>query len=158
MTATGPRSATTLSRPRGLCPQLLGRCLTSSILYADQRSNAVFLCRNSSGTVTGAEIVGIAPLPRDGTFKGMAPGSRKSKGGFWLPTDTSEPLAVLLTESAIDSLSAYQLLAPTLPPQHPHHLHRPVSVPLFLAGCKPCHRSSSSAAMTPTAPEMRPHS
>ena len=65
--------------------------------------------------MTGAEIVGITPLPHGGTFKGMAPGSRKSKGGFWLPTDTSEPLAVLLTESAIDSLSAYQLLAPTLP-------------------------------------------
>ncbi len=111
-----PRVCDYLVQARGLCPQLLGRCLTSSILYADQRSNAVFLCRNSSGTVTGAEIVGSAPLPRGGTFKGMAPGSRKSKGGFWLPTDTSEPRAVLLTESAIDSLSAYQLLAPTLPP------------------------------------------
>ena len=32
-----------LVQARGLCPQLLGRCLTSSILYADQRSNAVFL-------------------------------------------------------------------------------------------------------------------
>ena len=87
----------------------------------------------------------------------MAPGSRKSKGGFWLPTDTSEPLAVLLTESAIDSLSAYQLLAPTLPPNTLITSTAGVC-PLFLAGCKPCHRSSSSAAMTPTAPEMRPHS
>ena len=46
----------------------------------------------------------------------MAPGSCKTRGGFWLPANTADLDAVLLTESAVDSLSLIQLLAPTLSP------------------------------------------
>ena len=46
----------------------------------------------------------------------MAPGSRKARGGFWLPAPLADLDAVLLVESAVDALSAAQLLAPSLPP------------------------------------------
>ena len=46
----------------------------------------------------------------------MAPGSRKARGGFWLPTHTDDLDAILLVESALDALAALRLLAPTLPP------------------------------------------
>ena len=56
------------------------------------------------------------PAPDGRTFKGMAPGSRKARGGFWLPAPTAELDALLLVESALDALSAVRLLAPSLPP------------------------------------------
>ena len=61
---------------------------------------------------------GLQLPPRDGrTFKGMAPGSRKAHGGFWLPAAAADhPDALLLVESAVDALSAIRLLAPDLPP------------------------------------------
>ena len=48
-------------------------------------------------------------------LKGLAPGSRRDRGGFWLTTRSVPPAAVLLTESAVDALSAVLLPAPGLP-------------------------------------------
>ncbi len=101
--------------PLGLDPALLDLCRRDGILYADHRRNAVFLCRDPQSQPTGAEIVGTRPAPDGRTFKGMAPGSRKAQGGFWLPA-AAAPDALLLTESAVDALSALLLLAPALPP------------------------------------------
>ena len=101
---------------RGLDPALLQRCRRSGLLYADSRRNAVFVCRNARLQATGAELVGSRPDPRGRTFKGMAPGSRKARGGFFLPP-SQPPRALLLVESAIDALSAHSLLAPHLPPR-----------------------------------------
>ena len=42
----------------------------------------------------------------------MAPGSRKARGGFWLPCDRNPPAAIILTESAVDAISARSLRIP----------------------------------------------
>ncbi len=39
----------------------------------------------------------------------MAPGSRKARGGFWLHCDRNQPALVILTESAVDAISARSL-------------------------------------------------
>ena len=39
----------------------------------------------------------------------MAPGSRKVHGGFWLRCDRHRPALVILTESAVDAISARRL-------------------------------------------------
>ena len=101
---------------RSLDPDLLERCRRDGLLYADARRNAVFLCRDPLHNPVGAELVGTRPAPDGRTFKGMAPGSRKARGGFWLPANTADLDALLLVESAVDALSALLLLAPTLPP------------------------------------------
>ena len=108
-----------LADARGLCPQLLDRCCLTGLLYADSRRNAVFLCRDSVAAPTGAELVGTLPPPSGSRrFRGMAPGSRKILGGFWLPPADARwpPASVLLVESAIDALSARLLPSLTLPP------------------------------------------
>lgn len=52
----------------------------------------------------GAELHGTRPGRR---FRGMAPGSRQAKGGFWIERQGAGP--VLLVESAIDALSVLPL-------------------------------------------------
>ena len=104
-----------LVRNRRLDPALLERCRQAGTLYADRCRNAVFTCRDRSGAAAGAELVGTCPLPGSSPFKGLAPGSRRDRGGFWLTTGSAPPAAVLLTESAIDALSAVLLPAPGLP-------------------------------------------
>ena len=71
----------------------------------------------AAGTVTGAEIAGTRPCRGGPPCKGMAPGSRKARGGFHLRTGRRRPALALLVESAIDALSARSLLAPALAPQ-----------------------------------------
>ena len=115
VTAHWPPVRDFLARLRGLEPALLEQLLRADTLYADRRRNAVFTCRNRSGTTVGAELVGTRPLPDGSTFKGLAPGSRRDRGGFWLTTGSVPPAAVLLTESAVDALSAVLLPAPGLP-------------------------------------------
>lgn len=111
-----PRVRDYLAAARGLDPRLLQLCHHAGLLYPDRRGNAVFLCRDPRRSATGAEIVGTRPDPRDRTFKAMAPGSRKARGGFWLLYGPAPPGTALLVESAVDALSALQLLAPELPP------------------------------------------
>ena len=105
-----------LTTARGLDPALLERCRQDGILYADSRRNAVFVCRDRHQHPVGAELVGTRPAPDGRSFKGMAPGSRKARGGFWLPANPDDLDVLLLVESAVDALSALRLLAPSLPP------------------------------------------
>ena len=98
-----------LARQRALRADVLEACHSRGLLYADDRLNAVFVCRNASGHTTGAEILGTAPLASTRRFKGMAPGSRKARGGFWLHCDRNQPALVILTESAVDAISARSL-------------------------------------------------
>ena len=93
-----------LERQRGIATELIRTCFRHNILAADRRTNAVFIARDAHGNHTGAEIVGTRP---GNPFKGMAPGSCKARGGFWIARGT--PQNALLVESAIDALSAYQL-------------------------------------------------
>ena len=88
-----------LATARGLDPGLLDRCRDDGILYADSRRNAVFLCRDHHQNPVSAELFGTRP------FKGVAPGSRKARGGFWLPAPTDDLDAVLLVERAVNALS-----------------------------------------------------
>ena len=104
-----PRVRDALVRQRALHADVLEACHRRGLLYADDRLNAVFICRNASGHTTGAEILGTAPQASGKRFKGMAPGSRKVRGGFWLRCDRNQPALVILTESAVDAISARSL-------------------------------------------------
>ena len=98
-----------LVRQRALRDEVLEACRQRGLLYADDRRNAVFICRNAEGRPTGAEILGTQERPDGKRFRGMATGSRKARGGFWLPCDRNRPVLVILTESAVDALSARSL-------------------------------------------------
>ena len=104
-----PRVREALVRQRALRTEVLEACQSRGLLYADDRLNAVFICRNASGRPTGAEILGTAPQPGGKRFRGMAAGSRKARGGFWLPCDRNRPALIILTESAVDAISARSL-------------------------------------------------
>lgn len=104
-----PRVRDALVRRRGLRPDTLEACLRRGLLYADGRLNAVFVCRNAGGDATGAEILGTAHRAGAKGFRGMAAGSRKARGGFWLPCDRNRPAPVILAESAVDAISARSL-------------------------------------------------
>ncbi|MBE7502177.1 MAG: toprim domain-containing protein [Verrucomicrobiales bacterium] len=92
-----------LLEQRRLPPALLDPLIATGHLYADARANAVFLLRGPEGQPVGAELRGTGPVP----WRGMAPGSRKDRGCFAVPTT---PRAVsILCESAIDALSCHVL-------------------------------------------------
>jgi len=93
-----------LTRCRYLSAVLLEPLLQSGRLYADQRGNAVFLMvRGTPNQPVGAELRGTGPR----VWRGMAPGSRKDLGYFWVGDQTAREL--VLCESAIDALSCFQL-------------------------------------------------
>ena len=92
-----------LVNQRGLDPGRVETCWRQETLFADHRQNAVFRCRNANQQTTGAELVGTR-----GPFRGMAPGSKKSAGGFHVRT-AADPKTVILVESAIDALSLASL-------------------------------------------------
>ena len=107
-----PQVRDALVRQRALRSNVLEACHRRGLIYADPRRNAVFLCRDANGNPTGAEILSTAATPNATRFKGMAPGSRKARGGFWVPCDRNEPHLLILTESAVDALSARSLQIP----------------------------------------------
>ncbi len=94
-----------LVRERGIGEMLLQVCHARGLVCADRRRNAVFVSRDVSGAATGAEVVGLGGA----AFKGMAPGSRKESGGFWMALDAAPPERAVLVESAIDALSVLTL-------------------------------------------------
>ena len=94
-----------LCRERELDPGLVDHARRIGILEADSRANAVFVCRGRDGRRTGAELVGTGG---GRSFRGMARGSRKSAGGFWIARQET-PKRALLAEGAIDALSAWSL-------------------------------------------------
>ena len=85
---------------RALPPKLIDAKHQVGDIYADERTNAVFLARDSQGKPVGAEIRGTEPSR---PFKGHALGSRRDRGGF----SVGNPAAniVVVVESAIDALS-----------------------------------------------------
>ena len=101
-----------LAQNRALQPELLEACRQHGLIHADHRRNAVFVCRNANGHNTGAEILGTLQRNGDKPFRAMAPGSRKAKGGFWIPCDNNTPNIVILAESAVDAISAKSLPVP----------------------------------------------
>jgi hypothetical protein len=70
----------------------------SGQLYADERHNAVFVLLGKEKKAVGAELVGTSCR-----WKGIAPGSRKNLGGFYMIR--GRPDHIVLCESAIDTVS-----------------------------------------------------
>ena len=136
---------------------MLEACQSRGLLYADDRLNAVFVCRNASGHTTGAEILGTAPQTGTRRFRGMAPGSRKACGGFWLPCGRNRPAVVILTESAVDAISARSLRIEGIREHGAvrrfdrRHRQRGTALDRGLE-----NRSASSVHTTPTAPVTLP--
>lgn len=110
--ANWPAVRNWLAGRRCLDPERIDRLARDGLIRADDRANAVFACRSADGTETGAELAGTGEAKR---FRGMAPGSRKAEGGFWIPAGAGPPEAVMLVESAVDALSAAEIGLP-LPP------------------------------------------
>jgi hypothetical protein len=93
-----------LTQRRGLSGSLLESLIQSGGLYADSRGNAVFLLvTGKPNRPVGAELRGTGLR----VWRGMAPGTRKDLGFFWLGAPASRQL--ILCESAIDAISYYQM-------------------------------------------------
>jgi len=100
---------------RSIHEDLVDRCHQEGTVTADRRGNAVFVMRGPGGGAVGAELVGFDSRSGETVFRGLARGSGRKRGSFWIPCptrpDNREPVGgtVLLVESAIDALSAWLL-------------------------------------------------
>ena len=103
VTENWPRVQRYLVEERKLPSALLHLLVPSGIIYADVRANAVFLLVGPDATPVGAELRGTTAL----AWRGMAPGSRKDRGFFSLPSTPGQ--AIVLCESAIDAISCHVL-------------------------------------------------
>jgi hypothetical protein len=93
-----------LTERRGLAGSVLEPLIQSGKLYADRRGNAVFLLvAGKPQRPVGAELRGTGPR----VWRGMASGTRKNLGFFWLGAPASRQL--VLCEAAIDAISYYQM-------------------------------------------------
>jgi len=98
-----------LTQRRGLSAALLEPLIESGKLYADRRGNAVFLLvAGKPNRPVGAELRGTGPR----VWRGMAPGTRKDLGYFWIGTPGSQN--IILCESAIDAISYFQMHPPCI--------------------------------------------
>jgi hypothetical protein len=98
-----------LTQRRGLSAALLEPLIQSGKLYADRRGNAVFLLvAGKPNRPVGAELRGTGPR----VWRGMAPGTRKDLGFFWIGTPDSQN--TILCESAIDAISYWQMHPPCI--------------------------------------------
>lgn len=89
---------------RCLEASILDPLLTTGKVYADQRGNAVFLMvAGKANRPIGAELRGTGHR----VWHGMAAGSRKDWGYFWVGIQGTS--TIVLCESAIDAISCFQL-------------------------------------------------
>ena len=104
-----------LVETRKLSPALVDRLHDRGLIYADLLQNAVFVrhalhCQGSQwqrGEAMGATLRGT--WGESNSFHGLAPGSAREQGWFWLGLGKGELQRVLLTESAIDAMSLAML-------------------------------------------------
>jgi len=82
---------------------LLQQLVETGKLYADNRSNAVFLLLGKEKKIVGAELRGSAPK----RWVGIAKGSRKDLGAFSIKAQ--HPAKIVICESAIDAVSYFAL-------------------------------------------------
>ncbi len=93
-----------LTRRRRLSASLIDSLVESGNLYADSHANAVFLLvAGKPNRPVVAELRGTGPR----VWRGMAPGTRKDGGYFWI--GTSGLREIVLCESAIDAISCFQI-------------------------------------------------
>ena len=93
-----------LTERRELAVGILKPLIDAKKVYADQRGNAVFLMvAGKANRPIGAELRGTS----ERIWRGLAPGTRRDAGYFWVGTKGSQ--RVVLCESAIDAISCFQL-------------------------------------------------
>jgi hypothetical protein len=93
-----------LTQRRCLPATIIEPLIESGRLYADHRANAVFLLMaGKAQRPVGAELRGTGPR----VWRGMAPGTRKDLGYFWIGAPGSRQ--IILCESAIDAISCFQM-------------------------------------------------
>jgi Protein of unknown function (DUF3991)/Toprim-like len=92
-----------LVHDRGIAPSLVESLVESGRLYADTRSNAVFLLLGKENRPVGAELRGTGSA----RWRGMAPGSQKDLGYFSI--HAPNVTMIVLCESAIDAMSCFLL-------------------------------------------------
>ena len=98
--AAGAGAAVSDWSPPSSLTSLLAPLVESGKLYADSRGNAVFLLvAGKANRPVGAELRGSGPR----VWRGMAAGSRKDSGYFWIGAPASR--SIVLCESAIDAIS-----------------------------------------------------
>ncbi len=99
-----PRVRRHLTGRRALAQSILERLIDEGKLYADRRGNAVFLMvAGKANRPIGAELRGTGQT----AWRGLAPGTRKDAGYFWIGAGGSKK--IVLCESAIDAISCHQL-------------------------------------------------
>lgn len=98
-----------LVETRKLPVALIDRLHDRGLIYADDYQNAVFVryaMQNTSwmrGEITGASLRGT--WGEHNKYHGLAPGTVRDDGWFWIGTGRGEIKRVMLVESAIDALS-----------------------------------------------------
>jgi hypothetical protein len=89
---------------RCLSTKILASLIDGGKLYADPRGNAVFvMVAGKPNRPIGAELRGTG----NRVWRGLAPGTRKDAGYFWIGRTGSKQ--IVLCESAIDAISCFQL-------------------------------------------------
>ncbi len=105
-----PGSVISIDGPK-FCDHVRGRGGGGAIDLVIHAEGCGFLqaLRRLEGLASPGPCAGDGSPPRPGQpFRGMARGSRKSAGGFWIARRT-DPETALLVEGAIDALSAWTL-------------------------------------------------
>ncbi|MEL7358223.1 MAG: strawberry notch C-terminal domain-containing protein [Cyanobacteria bacterium J06560_6] len=98
-----------LVETRKLPLALVERLHEKGLVYADDFQNAVFVRHGMvdgqwrRGEIAGASLRGT--WGEENAFRGMAPGTVRDKGWFWLGTGSGRISRVMLTESPIDTMS-----------------------------------------------------
>jgi hypothetical protein len=93
-----------LRQRRRLSAKILISLIDDGKLYADRRGNAVFLMvAGKPNRPIGAELRGTG----NRVWRGLAPGTRRDAGYFWIGPRNSRRIVVC--ESAIDAISCFQL-------------------------------------------------
>jgi hypothetical protein len=104
-----------LTETRGLPENWVEHLHQRGLIYADKHQNAVFVRHDADqwvrGNATGASLRGTQGEP----FHGLAPGSARDAGYFWLRSGTENVTRVVLVESAIDAISLAKLEQDKLP-------------------------------------------
>jgi hypothetical protein len=105
--ASWPGVRAYLVAERRLPGALVDELHARGLVYADERHNAVFLRHDMEGTATGAALRGTkAGSP----FKGLSAGTARDAGWFHFQVGDRGAPQLILTESAIDTLSYFGLL------------------------------------------------
>jgi len=105
-----PQVRAYLVEQRGLPREMIDELHERGTIYADGRSNAVFLRTNEEGQAVGASLRGTLP---GSEFQGLAYGSRREEGHFSFTLGTPERYSAPqyhVTESPIDALSRAALI------------------------------------------------